>query len=379
MSQLIVPIEVKHFSAVNSKLSDENALAVELSAAAGAVQFREIRGSQDLILLSSGKTVAGLRYGVQALRQLCTLLCRGLSLAVLDLSGFLTEHPSDRKANLDEQFAVEVLNKILRLRGREVLRGRRLVIDSRTAIVHGVVGSRYHPFSNHELYERAKGALAENADFHEASLHGLSLVLRFRVRDPFFIDEQGSRPETYYSGWSLRNSEVGTRAVQGAVVLFKKRFDRKVVDRYGSSNLPHVGSESFVARFGELLLELRSRRPDVEILRQRLRELRGTSLGLGVDRPRHEQRVRWMARRLFGRSALPHWMAKKAVQRVLTHTASGPKEYIVGTDRYADWETRTHYDLLDSVLAVSKERLPEEQEAVLNFGYRVLNGDQKLI
>lgn len=376
MSHLVVPISVLRFSAVNAKLPNEDKFAGALATAAETTKFREVRSSRDLLLLSSGKTPAGFRYSVTAMRQLCTLLCRGLGLAVLDLSGFLGDRESSRSVKLDEQFAVEAFNKVLHLRGQEALKSRRLVVDSRTGIVHGVVGSRYQPFSNHELYRKSKSFFVENAVFHEASLHGLSMVLRFRSPEPFFVSPEG---ETFYSGWSLRNSETGTKAVQGAPVLFRRRFDRKVVDQYGSSKLPHVRSEFFVSRFEELLVELRRRAPDVEILQQRLEELSSTSLGLGVDRTQHEQRLRWLSRRLFGRTGLTYSLAKKAVQRVLTHTADGPEEVRIGQDRYLGWESRTHFDLLDCVLAASGGRLPEEQEAVLHFGYRVLQSEQKVI
>lgn len=164
----------------------------------------------------TGRTGTGFAYSATALVQMCGLLAPGLAQLVNDLCGQWRK-PGENMRFFSDALAVELFNRIARLRFDRKLIGLQLVRNNKTRVIDGLVGSKYRYLANSDFLERTVQTMIRlKANFHQAFLYGRQLVVRYSHSKDTAFNLAG---EPYTFGYHFANSEIGGKSVRGAGLL----------------------------------------------------------------------------------------------------------------------------------------------------------------
>ncbi len=373
--RLAVADKPRRFSAVAKDADSEQDFLTELRRSALSTQRRPVTSVQQVMLDAQGRTVGGFRYSVNALRQLCRLLGRGLSQAVFDLGG---AQVTGDGLPTDAAMAIRWLNDVLRLRFDQKLKDYELIVDVQQKRIDGLVGTRYAYLSNAAFYDRVRRVLGDfPVKFHEAVLFGRRMTVRYRTKSPIFALDCDA-PEPFFGGFHFGNSEVGDCSVSTAVLLIRQRADTKAVSGFSDrGRLQHIRGPQFAERLGVQLTAIRERADEPAQLRTRLDALRRRSLELVGSEEAIRRRVAALTRRL------QQWGLHRALaQRVLSRVqllGSAPADDIAGsrTGRQGPGN-RTEWDLFNAMTFVAKRQPPDSQERLEQLAYQLVQGRKTL-
>jgi hypothetical protein len=337
---------------------------------------KEIQSPAELMLDEEGKLPKGFRYTETAFRQVCDLLCKGLSQMTIDMSGVRATARGAKEDSFDG--AVEVFNAVLRRRFRTRLaeKGVRVVRDTTpgASFVVGILGPKYYYLENRTVYDMAKEAAASGpnrAQFHEAIIAGRRMILRFAHRKPLFTRPSSGEEEHFYGGYHFSNSEIsGEASVRAAVMLLLDPPGSAALGRFGRGRLAHIGKD-FGKRLGKMFQTVLSMPQDPNYLRQQIDQLATTPLRVGGPEREHAARIDELTLRLHQQD-IPKSVARRIVVAAMTydgHRRRPVRELI--TDAIA---RRTAYDLYSAMTGEAQELPLAVREPVEQAAYGLLTG-----
>lgn len=327
----------------------------------------------------SGKVQGSLQMSTTALSQLCSMLAPGLSLVVSNLC-------HDKNAP-DPELAVKTINELVRLRFKSALESRRLVIDTRTNRIDGIVGPNYVQLSNSELYRRSKqyiGRAEIPAVFHEAVVTGRRMMVQYRSEKPLFThivlddSEDGyNADDVWCGGYHFSNSEVGECAVRAAALVMRQICSNGAVGPVEEGGrLAHVKPENFEERFELLLERVQKKAHEVQLIRSNIHTLQDKKLELGGKGDEHAERCNKILKQLR-KSGL----SKKFGQRVIARTIVCSSNDIRPLSSYKGHrptmkavQSRNMYDLFNSLTFEAKTLPVSSREPAEQLAYRMLVG-----
>lgn len=184
----------------------------------------------DCILGDDFKTKRGYTYSSLAFRQACKMLCSGLMTTLPELAG-MHRTSEDSPDNYSSSLAVDIFNRVIKLRFSAQLQAAQLILDNRNKTIDGVVGIRYRHMSNHDFYSLTKETINSrpNGKFVWAVLSGRSLYMRYRWQEPTIYTDYPA--DTYGFGLQLHNTETGGSSARSAVTLIRNLTGEYSLDR----------------------------------------------------------------------------------------------------------------------------------------------------
>lgn len=375
--QLAVLEKPKRFSA--QKGPGLEALVQELHRAAICTQRRPIAHVSQVMLGSDGRTATGFQYSANALRQLCRLLGRGFSQTVFDLGAVVPEDSPADDGPYDPNLMIGLVNDVIRMRFEQRLRNYELIVDTHEKRIDGLVGTRYAYVANATFYERVKAVLrSADVRFHEASLGGRRLIIRYRTAKPLF-SVAADVEEPFYGGFHFGNSEVGDCSVRTAVLLIRQRADAKAVSEFsGNGRLLHIRGPQFNERLGEQLTAVIARAGEPAALQPRLSMLRRRKLKLGEGGEEQQSKQAEALAKRLKQWGLHLSLAKRVVARVQALGSSFVEDARSRAER-AGVAERTEWDLFNAMTFMAKQQLPDAQERLEQLAYQLLIGKKTLI
>jgi hypothetical protein len=369
---LYVTPEARHFAP-----GDEPALRDTLAALERRTLVRDVGASADLCLDDKGCLPGGYRYTASAFRQVCTMACRGLYQAVVDVAGV---HRAPGMSLDDCSFAdaVALFNAVIRRRFRtRFASGVRLVRDAdpKSPRVDGVLGPRYHHLENSTVYAMARDTAAQ-ASFQGATLAGRRFMLRFVGRKPLFAREvPGFGAESFSAGYHFSNSEIaGEASVRAALLLIRAPTGTASLSRFGSGRLAHTG-KNFPQRLNRMIQQVLAATLDPARLRAMVEALPATALGLGGADTEYNAQVDHLVSRINGQR-VPLPLARRAVAAMMARGAYDA----TGQLRQVTRETLARRNAYDLYIALTREAdgLPiGQREAIEQAAHGLLTGKWK--
>lgn len=375
---LLAKPERKIFSGADQ--NGEADLVQHLQALARETQFLELRSPSDLLINPNGMVRGVYRFTWPALTQLCQALVPGLSKAVADLLGVGQSPNSKRFAS--PELALRTLNDVIKLRFR-LLEDRRLVTNSRTRMIEGIVGQRYELFRHIDLYYRLRNflpSLGVPIAFHEAILHGRHMLLRFRTEKPLFTVPSPLGPnEPFYGGFHLANSEVGDSAVHACAILIRNWGDLTAVDPHLSQNrMLHIQMKNFDQRFNKMLESMVVRAEAVKGMRERILLMMEHVLGFNGDKVNNDARIKVISRKL--NKILGPKLTRLCIARALSN-GSYRNEDVTGApwpEISRAYSRRTLFDLFNAIMHMAKTQTPLGQERAEKAAFGILTGEVEI-
>lgn len=280
--------------------------------------------------------------------QLCQLVCPSLYGFITDLAGVHRDKDSQRE---DYSFseALEILNRTIRRRFHNRIRGKVALIDMARNTIDGFVSASYKWLPNYELYDRTNAAMdqAKDAAFLEAILVGRWMLIRYVEKKPFLSFEHDGIDERFFSGFHFSNNEVGRASVKAATMLYRKFSKSASISPISGrdEHVRHAGMK-FEVRFEQLVRSLFSKSFEAAKCLANIGMLQDIHLGLGNKSARHEEkRLDDIASRLV-RKGVPLTIAKSVVANMARQGSydEQPVEPIL----YRPKE-RTAYDLYNAL------------------------------
>jgi hypothetical protein len=321
----------------------------------------------------TGHLLNDYRYSDVAMAQICSLVAPGLLQLVLDVCG------QWRKAGEDKRYfsgphAIDIFNRMVRLRFDRKLAGMQLVRDTRNKTVDGLVGMRYRYLSNEDFFGRVEQTYqGTTRQFREACLYGRQLVIRYTIPvEAQIVELIGER---FIPGFHFANTEVGGKSIRSAVMLIREHDNSCVLSPYSDSSggrVVHSG-KSFDRRLHGLLSNIAYRVPPKNQLLQGAQRLDMRKLELGG--PNHEKAVRSLTTALR-RKKLNLGFAKRVVSSAATK-GRGDDDSLA--DRMPDerrlvLESRTYYDLFVALIREARQLPIDQRETAEQVAYAMLTG-----
>jgi len=334
---------------------------------------------EQVLLTPQCRTQRGeFRFSGIAFRQLCRLVCPGLSNVVTDVAGLRRRRDDSDRGRFSLPDAILILNTAVRRRFLTSLDGLQTVRDTRTGVIEGVVGRNYRRLPNAELYERSDEVLRsyrQPVEFHGANLYGRYMVLHYRYRESSFtVEAPRNFEDTYHWGFYYSNSEIGDGSLRASTTVVRACSDTKALGYFGrGGRLIHAGKD-FPRRFGMLLDNVAQRRPEVDRLREGVARLMSRPLGFGGSEDDDEKRFVQLVQ-LLQAKRLTKGLAKRVLRGVLLQgsfdrTAVPDVRYV----QRPTWAGRTEYDLFNAMARAALGLPIATQERLEQLAYALLLG-----
>ncbi len=326
---------------------------------------------QDVMLNpDTGQTCSGFTYSDVAFLQISSLLSSGLASIVLDLSGQYRK-PGEDKHFFSGAYAVELFNRVLRLRFDRRLAGMQLVKDTKRKVIDGVVSARYRYLSNIDFYELVTNTFARQAvHLLEACLYGRQLILRFTYTGGLSYNVCG---DEYLPGFHFGNTEVGGRSVRTANVVIKRSGGYCALGPYRDGGRVVHSGRSFDRRVNSILSNIVNKLPTRALIEDKGNSLQSKSLGLGG------QNADPIVKHLTGTLARKR-LTLGFSQRVVSSAASlgsGENDGLMDMmpdERKLVLESRTGYDLFVALIREARKLPIDQREVAEQVAYALLTG-----
>ena len=304
----------------------------------------------------------GCRYSLFAFNQVCRSLAPGLIRALAYLN------------KTSPQLAVKIFNAVLAKRFVGELKGSRLLVDRSMRRIDGLVGRRYQLHANTDLLEQCRTfAVGDQCVFHEAALEGRRLLLRYRKTSSAF-SEGG---QAFRLGWHFSNSETGDKSICVApLFICDGSYAAAMPETTKIARLIHIKSGDFADKVTALLNRQLGRVPSLITLRNGVRRLRGTTLGLAAtDLETLEKHRSRLAAKLV-QQKIPMTLAQKVLNRAIMRLSRDDKP-LPARDNVAPallerCGQRTLYDLYDSLTRMAVSQDTKYREKIEQLAYRLL-------
>jgi hypothetical protein len=354
----------------------EAALARALDEAVRDTLIDEVSGLADVQLAPDGTLAGGYRYTSTALRQVANLVGPGLYPLVVDLSGSVRD-PERPREDYSFELARRTFNRMVELRLNRLVGTHRLIRDTRGKTIDGVLGPRYSPIDNAEIFAQTKAAAASSvfpSIFLEAELTGRRLMLRFVHDHALFGILGDAGPIGYQTGLHVANSEVGGESTVRAATILRRMDDGTTsMGRFLGGRRVHSGT-GLARRVAMVFGEVAAHEPVACKLEARILALRAKTLGLGFDLDADRQaRVRELADRLAVRG-VPKRSALQAVTAAMYCGDSGHGVSMPMLLSRTALEGRTAFDLYCALTAQAAALYATSREAVEQAAYNLLQG-----
>lgn len=342
--------------------------------------FRPLTSPREVLLDNNGRTlVGGSRFTHWAFFQLCQALSPGLYRLMIELSGSQRTPEQDRNDYSFEE-AIQVINMLIRRRFTTKLYGRHLLRDTRTNVIHGVVGSNYRWLPNKDLYDRTVNVVAASRQemvFHEAILNGRWLMLRFCRRDPFFsVASPAGGADVFYNGFHFSNNEVGLASVRAAAFLWRR--EGNTTSMTPAVRLVHSAQRGFDQRLELTLSGVADRLKEPEFYSRHVLRLRAATLRLGSRDERAERRRRDDLSHLLTRRKMNMGLARRVVIGACGYGSyDSPRAEMTRTQR-STLATRTFFDLYNSMGREARRLTIGAQEQAEQVAYALLVGGLRI-
>jgi hypothetical protein len=327
----------------------------------------------DLCLNEEGKTGNGYAYTIGALNQLCGIVAPGLAQLVADVCGQWRKQNQDARI-YSGQLAVEVLNRVIRLRFDRKLSNLQLVRNTKTKTIDGIVGAKYRYLSNSDFLERVDQECTNHGGkFIEACLYGRHFVIRYvNSKDPkpyTIVDEP------YNFGYHFANSEIGGKSVRAATILVRCNTGHSALCPFASGTggrVVHSGRD-FEKRLHALMGHIIQKLPAKIALSAGGVLLEDKSLRLGDSD--QEKRIRHLMQVLTRRR-----LTQQFARRVVSSAASKGRydeDGLVDALPMGQRETlegRTGYDLFVALIREAASLPIDQRETAEQVAYALLTG-----
>jgi hypothetical protein len=323
----------------------------------------------DLLLTEQGTTVNGFRYSDVALAQAGTYLAPGLTQSIYDISGQFRNPKVDKKFYSGE-LAVDVFNRLIKLRYDKQLCGLQLIKNVKTKTIDGLAGAKYRYMANSDFLDRAALPLKRlSAKFHLAFLYGRQLVIRHMLPSTTY----NIAGEEYSAGLHFANAEIGGQSIRAAIMLIRNITGDSALGAFTGSaggRVAHKGRD-FEKKLHSLLDGMLRKLPPKKDVEEGGRLLDSNKLLLDKDTAkRSRQLTTAMARKKLSMN-----FAKK----VVSSTAARGKDQTSFVDALPGEMTdvlasRSSYDLFTSLIREARTLPIDQREVAEQFAYSLLTG-----
>lgn len=324
----------------------------------------------DLLINSdSGKTSSGYNFTNIAFKQICGLVIPGLYNLIEDLSGQWRK-PGQDKSIYSVDYAIEIFNKLVKMRYNQRLLGLQLVKNTKTKTIDGVVGARYRYIANSDLLNRVESLLkSQIIEFHEAGLYGRQFLLRYKhIDSKHAYNINGSK---FYKGYHFANAEIGGHSIRTTVSLIIDNFGFGLlfpfVSPYGGRVI-HSGKD-FERKLANILSRITEFEPNTKQL-----DLYGKALnkplGLSLN---DNKRFKQIALAL-SKKKLPINLAENIVKNTATRATEFFQEDIdlLNISREKIVSDRTYFDLFLSLMIQAQLTPLIQREIIENIAQMLL-------
>ncbi len=195
---------------------------------------------------NTGKTVSGLTFNITAFQQLCGALSAGLYPLLADVWAKSHLSELDKK----RRFAL-VLRASLDSIGKELV-GHRLVVDSQTSEVVGVVGRKYKFVANGEILGSLTRHFAETGSYRSVSA-------TLNNRDVLLVGVRKTEVKRvadieFRQGVAIYNSETTRQAIYAPQLIFDSVSQTYSMQGQSESNrMIHRSKKNFAIFLDDLL------------------------------------------------------------------------------------------------------------------------------
>lgn len=351
---------------------DENALRKELADLERATVVDEIDSITTLQMDETGALSGGYRFTSSALRQVCTLLGRGLYMLTTDIAG-LNRDPDQPREEYSFRQAVALYNRLLALRAENRLVGRqRILRNHRDRLVEGTLGPKYTLVANTTIFARLSEIASERTPqcrFHEAVLTGRRLMLRYVDRKPLFEAANA----TFHGGIHFANSEVGGEsAIRAASLLWNATYDCSAMGRYLGGRARHTGRD-FARRLAEVFRKASAAEQDPKDLSRRMQLLQKIPLPVTAqDEENRIVQIKNLVLRL-AEQQIPQRIGVQVIARAIRRS-----EPVRGWLPSQSPPSRTAYDLYLALCNEAKTLYATARENTEQVAHALLVGKFKL-
>lgn len=320
-----------------------------------------------LTMRPDGTLPGKLRFTTLALYQLTKLACPGLY-------GVLQQLTADGEET-SVLAAVALFNQVVKLRFRDRLLGKRLLLDRPAGTVEAVVSAKFRLVPNTEAYGEISSAVSnvQGASFYEGRLNGRWLLLRYFVRGDH-LDAGGQR---YHAGFHFSNHEGGHASMRGLNSLVRAHGRLCMLAPPGGRGVRHAGAK-VRDRFRAMVSRVLFYRHDSVALCQGLEALSVQKLGLGLQSAEAETRRLKELRAQLCRRGLGQSFSDRALARALLqpHDVDEPRTALALTSK--DHAKCTALDLAAAMCRESVHCAINLREAVEQEAYALAAGRYKL-
>lgn len=354
---------------------DKNAskeLSAKLSLQKQHTKLIDLTNESSIFFSNNGGRLRG-TYAVSAvaISQICSMLAPGLGQVVGSLCGY----KNFQQQSVDPNLAYKLLNDLIYLRFKDSLKGCRLVVDSESNTVEGILGPNVVYWPNIEIFNRSRELIStfdSKLQFMAATLTGRRILIHFLN----LSDKSGSVP-SFTRGLYVSNSEVGESGIRVGDVLCSGPHNGFSLGNLQEGGwISHITADKFDNRFLKLLqkgLKLHSRvEVDTFFVQSQQK-----NLDLGAD---YLHKACKIAFKLW-RAGLAHSTAKKVLGRLLLYSTKGQslqKISLQKTDRFAHINQLTMLDLYNAITWEAQELPADKRENAEQFARTVLCGNFSL-
>ena len=275
----------------------------------------------------------------------------------------------------DSAFAVSCWNKLVSLR-LGPLQKYRMIRNSQTLQLEGLVGNRQPYLNNHEVLERAlnscKAAHGTTCEFYGARLIGRSLTLWFRHTEPMLTLTVDGVTSAFYGGYYFNMQEASGAAIRGTLAIFSSHgVCLAPFKQFGARAARNQLGDKFNTRLERLFSRVFDGKFEHDAICAGVQAMPETSLGFDGSMPvdRRERHVAHVIKMLYS-FGIPKDLAASVLSEVLYmgHDALNPTMQQISTM----FAKRSLFDLFVTLLRRARTSRPSIREKMELLAYRVI-------
>jgi hypothetical protein len=359
--------------------SNQHSLLIDaLAECENVTQIESITAPGELKISNDCRTaIGGYRYTTDGFRQICHLLGPGIWRFVPDLAGTRKRNMPDDF--LDGRMAIGVFNSLIDLRF-PVFSPYKLVKNSLTGMIDGVVGTLHRQLNNLTFFHSIEESLAQLPDppkLNGALMVGRRLVTWWKASQPFLALSGGPTPWSFYTGFYFRNDEITGSAARMTAAIYSRGGVCLCPFKTMGACISHTGKDFTIRLAGELNRVVTQTLP-LDEWRPKIVESLPQPLGFTADGDNKSRRQRFkvLAGNLH-QLGLDSKMAKEVVTaaqlygRQIGQVLPEEMDHIRQEELFA---SRTVVDLLMCLLHLARGRDSVRQELLAQAAFHLLVG-----
>lgn len=323
----------------------------------------------------------GFRFTRHAFHAVCRVASGGLFRLLDEVSGQCTRKEIPASA-CRFPLAVDIFNSVVKLRFDALFRDtQQLTWNYENKLIESLIGPRFAMLGNVDFLDLAldvAGAVDVPLRFHEATLNGRRLRLRFVTPSPLFsVPVADGTEHAFHGGMYFENSELGGDvSVRGGLLVSRLDVGLWALEPIVDNRVQHIGKNmrARVVRMTKLLL---GRAPALLPLGNQIRQLAKTRLGLTA--PDHRSaRFGELRRILRSLGGLTVATAEHILLSAIQHGVRTPKPNLPAPPTVEEAASRTVYDVFCAICRESLVRSVADRERLERLAYRLADGEFSL-